>query len=140
MKTARSITAALLLAASLPAAPTNDMRPVAILMFSMMCARQDPVYRSGLWTQLREARYGPINWSQLDSEPLSQCLRERKWLTERFCQSVNQVNIEDREQITAWFKANTIDIQKLDPAISFVNDVYGQRVDASSCPQLQIAR
>ena len=134
----RIVLAAALVTAAGATHSTNDMRAVGVFAMSMMCTYQDPTYRDSAFGRTWEGYPGFQGWKATSAQPLAQCFRRRQWLPASICRSVVDLDYRNREQLDAWFSANAAALEPLEPVFVFFNDVLGNRVSKTSCPEIEL--
>jgi hypothetical protein len=135
---ARIAIAGLLFLSTPPALPTNDMRPVTVLVLSQMCMAQDPGFRNGAFG--RYVASNPLfqGWAEFDRRPLSQCLRTRQWIPATLCESLRTLNPDDPQKLDAWWHENVGTLQALEPLFDFYGGVVEKTTSASPCPTIAL--
>jgi hypothetical protein len=124
--------------ASLPALPTNDMRPLTVLVLSQMCIAQDPEFREGVYGRSLASRPYFQGWETFDRQPLVQCLRKRQWVPKSLCASVNALDPDDPKEFEAWWQDNENTLQTLEPVFDFYGQVLDDSNLATSCPSIAL--
>jgi len=131
--------ATLLLLSTLPALPTNDMRPLTVMVLSQMCAAQDPEYRDSEFARRVAQRPGFQGWEEFDRQPLPKCLRERQWVPKSLCASVTKLDLGDPQKFDAWWQDNANTLSSLEPVFDFYGHVLQGDASATPCPSIALA-
>jgi Domain of unknown function (DUF3859) len=131
---------ALLLLSTLPALPTNDMRPLTVMVLSQMCAAQDPEYRESQFGRLIASRPGFKGWDEVDRQTLPKCLRQRQWVPKSLCASVTTLDLGDSKKFDAWWQDNADTLRSLEPVFDFYGHVLEARASATPCPTIALQR
>ena len=127
-----------LLLSTLPALPTNDMRPLTVLVLSQMCLAQHPEFREGVYGRSLSSRPDFVSWAEVDSRPLVQCLRKRQWVPKSLCTSVNALDPDDPKEFEAWWQDNLDTLRSLEPVFDFYGHVLDESTPATSCPEIAL--
>lgn len=136
-RTTLAMAAMLLLSAPI-ALPTNDMRPLTVMILSQMCAMQDPEYRDNAFGRRLASRPGFEGWEEVDRRPLPQCLRERQWVPKSLCASVTTLEAGDPRKFEAWWQENVDTLRTLEPVFDFYGQVLEEKTSASPCPDIAL--
>src|SRR5215831_19874890 len=95
--TAGVVVSMLLLASQ--ATATNDMRPLGLVVMSQACGFQNPDFRDGLFSRTLGRSWTAEVWSKADEGAFPKCLRQKQWIPDALCKSLNALDVEDQEAL-----------------------------------------